>query len=369
MKFQDFNLPEALNKALRDMHFHSPTPIQEKAIPIALSGRDLIGCAQTGTGKTAAFSIPILVQLLNNPGKIALVLAPTRELAQQIEVTWKELTRHMPQFGSACLIGGMPMQKQIRVLLRRPRMIIATPGRLTDHLQRGSLKLSQTSVLVLDEADRMLDMGFEPQLSRILTYLPRERQTLLFSATWQSALDRLASKYLRNPERISIGAVSRAAPTVKQSAKNVVGPKKNETLLDELNQRQGSVLIFARTKSRTDRVAKYLNSYGLEVSRLHGGRSQGQRNAALNAFRTGVSRILVATDIAARGIDVAEIAHVINYDLPQLAEDYIHRIGRTGRAGHSGNALSLITPEERDQWKAITKLLGKTGSQAPSLVQ
>jgi superfamily II DNA/RNA helicase len=213
----------------------------------------------------------------------------------------------------------------------------------------------------------MLDMGFAPQLSQILRHLPKARQTLLFSATWDANMDKLSKSYLSNPERIAIGTASRAAPTIDQKVITTQTVKKNETLLDELNQRDGSVLIFARTQARTDRLARYLNTFGLEVGRLHGGRSQGQRNSALAAFRTGQMRILVATDIAARGIDVAEIAHVINYDLPQAPEDYIHRIGRTGRAGMKGEALSILTPEDRSQWHAISKLLQKTGSSVPSL--
>jgi ATP-dependent RNA helicase DeaD len=208
-------------------------------------------------------------------------------------------------------------------------------------------------------------MGFAPQLTRILQFLPQERQTLFFSATWESEVDRLAKRYLNNPTRISVGKVSQAAVSVQQSTIVTTVQKKNETLLDELNQREGSVLVFARTQSRTDRVARYLTSYGMEVLRIHGGRTQGQRNNALSAFRSGKVRVLVATDIAARGIDVADIAHVINYDLPQTPEDYIHRIGRTGRAGAKGNAISILTPEDRSQWKLITRLLQKTGSNIP----
>jgi superfamily II DNA/RNA helicase len=246
-------------------------------------------------------------------------------------------------------------------------MIIATPGRLTDHLNRRTIQLNQTRILVLDEADRMLDMGFAPQLGHILRFLPNARQTLLFSATWESSLDQLSKKYLRNPIRVAVGSTSQAAPTIEQTAISTTGKDKNETLLDVLNERQGSVLIFARTKSRTDRLARYLHSYGLEVGRIHGGRTQGQRNSALHAFKTGRVRILVATDIAARGIDVAQIAHVINYDLPQAPEDYIHRIGRTGRAGAKGEALSILTPEDRLKWKDISRLLKKTGSALPQL--
>jgi ATP-dependent RNA helicase DeaD len=363
--FKDFKLPSSLEKALEAMQFHTPTPIQSAAIPVALEGRDLIGCAQTGTGKTAAFCLPMLTRLLASPGKTGLVLAPTRELALQIDAFWRKLTEGTPGFHSAVILGGISMQAQIRALNRKPRLIVATPGRLVDHLARKTARLNDVAVLVLDEADRMLDMGFDPQLSQILRYLPNARQTLFFTATWESSLDKLAKKYLRDPARVSVGTVSRAAPKIEQELVMTTVKGKNETLLDELNRRPGSVLVFARTKSRTDRVARYLAEYGVDVNRLHGGRSQGQRNQALAAFRTGEIRVLVATDIAARGIDVTGIAHVVNYDLPQSSDDYIHRIGRTGRAGAAGHAVSLLTPEDRQQWNEITRLLERTGSQMP----
>jgi superfamily II DNA/RNA helicase len=364
--FQELRLPETLSRALREIRFETPTPIQAQAIPRVMAGKDLIACAQTGTGKTAAFCLPIAARLLGEKSGTALVLAPTRELALQIDAFWKDLTRFAPELLSACLIGGTSFGAQARALAKRPRLLIATPGRLLDHLGQRTAELSRTTFLVLDEADRMLDMGFAPQLERIRRQLPnRDRQTLLFSATWQSSLDRLAGGYLKAPERITVGAVSRAAPLVDQQVVSTTGVRKNETLLDELNRRDGSILVFARTQKRTDRLVRYLNSYGLEVGRLHGGRSQGQRNSALAAFKDGSTRILVATDIAARGIDVTEIAHVINYDLPQLAEDYVHRIGRTGRAGLKGTALSILTPEDRAQWGEISKLLKKSGSTAP----
>ncbi len=364
--FSQFKLPSSVEKALAAIQFNTPTPIQAQAIPIALTGQDLVGCAQTGTGKTAAFCIPILTRLLASPKKCALVLVPTRELAVQIDAFWRDLTKSIPQMRSAVIIGGASMQPQIRALRAQPRFIVATPGRLVDHLNRRTVQLAGVEALVLDEADRMLDMGFAPQLGEILKHLPKQRQTLLFSATWAPELDRLAKKYLHNPARTSVGTVSRTSEQVSQELVMTTVQKKNEALLDLLNQRPGSILVFTRTKSRTDRVARYLSSYGVEVNRLHGGRSQGQRNSALNAFRNGQIRVLVATDIAARGIDVAEIAHVVNYDLPQSSEDYVHRIGRTGRAGRTGQAVSLITPEDRSQWREIAKLLERTGSKVPS---
>jgi superfamily II DNA/RNA helicase len=365
--FQELKLPQVLEKALQKIDFKTPTPIQAQAIPLAFDRKDLIACAQTGTGKTAAFCIPIAVRLLEIPTATALVLAPTRELALQIEAFWHELTSLSPELRAVCIIGGTSFKAQLKGLSRKPRMIIATPGRLLDHLKSRAAELNRTAILVLDEADRMLDMGFAPQLNQVLRYLPNARQTLLFSATWEPSLDALSKKYLKAPERITIGAISRAAATIEQKLVSTTVAAKNETLLDEINKRPGSMLIFARTQKRTDRLAKFLDSYGLEVGRLHGGRSQGQRTSALLAFREGRMRILVATDIAARGIDVTEIAHVINYDLPQVPEDYVHRIGRTGRAGMVGEALSILTSEDRPQWAEIVKLLKKSGSAVPTV--
>ncbi len=359
------SVPKAILDSLAALRFQTPTPIQAKAIPVALAGRDLIGSAQTGSGKTAAFCIPILTRLMTGTAGTALVLVPTRELACQIEAFWKTLTRSIPGMRSANLIGGLPMRPQMQALSAKPRFIIATPGRLIDHLQRRSVRLSDVAFLVLDEADRMLDMGFAPQLSEILKHLPKNRQTLFFTATWAKELDRLAHRYLVNPVQVAAGQISQAAPEIHQSVISTTVQRKNETLLAELKARQGSVLVFARTKSRTDRVTRYLLSYGIQANRLHGGRSQGQRTAALTAFRRGQVRVLVATDIAARGIDVSQIAHVVNYDLPQSSDDYIHRIGRTGRAGAKGHAVSLVTPEDRSQWREISRLLQRTGSQVP----
>ncbi len=363
--FTDLKLPEALLCALQKMCYEKPTPIQAKTIPVAMEGRDLIACAQTGTGKTAAFCLPIAIELLDKPQKIALVLVPTRELANQIDAYWRELTCFLPELRSACIIGGASFLVQNRALSKKPRFLIATPGRLLDHLRHRTVNLSNTEILVLDEADRMLDMGFAPQLEGILRYLPKKRQTLLFSATWDNSTHKLAKKYLQNPQHISDGTNSQAAVAVEQKVLSTTGDKKKEVLLDELKQRKGSVLVFARTKHRTDRLVRYLNSCGLDVGRIHGGRTQSQRNSALSAFRSGQMRILIATDIAARGIDVQKIAHVINFDLPQVAEDYIHRIGRTGRAGLSGEALSFLTPEDKSHWKEINRLLKRTGSSIP----
>jgi ATP-dependent RNA helicase RhlE len=372
MKFDELKLAQPLApsvlKALRAMAFETPTPIQEAAIPVGCEGKDLIAIAETGTGKTGAFTLPMITRLLAKPNEIALVLAPTRELALQIEEFVRTVAQFTPGMKSVTLVGGLAMGAQTRGLAQRPRILIATPGRLIDHLERGSAPLSKVGLLVLDEADRMLDMGFQPQLERILRALPKQRQTLLFSATWGREMDRLSAKYLSNPSRVGTARESKAANSITQKAMNIQQPRKNESLLDELNRREGSVLVFARTQARVDRVAKYLNSYGIEAARIHGGRTQAQRNGALAAFKDGRTRFLVATDIAARGIDVTGIGHVINYDLPQVAEDYIHRIGRTGRNGLEGEAMSFVTPEDRGTWREIVRLLQKSGSNLPEVI-
>lgn len=360
LTFKELNLPQALERALVDMKYQQPTPIQAQAIPVALTNRDLIGCAQTGTGKTAAFCIPLITNLLKSPRKNALILVPTRELATQIDEVLENLTRHLPEMKTALLIGGLAMSPQVKALWKKPRIIVATPGRLVDHLRRGNVSLSTAEMLVLDEADRMLDMGFAPQLNEVLRFLPKNRQTLFFSATLPNDILKLAAKYLKDPIRVTVGAVSQPVRKIVQSTVQTTNGNKNNALVDELNARKGSVLIFARTKKRTDRVARYLTECGYKTSRIHGDRSQKQRNDAIDGFRAGHFRILVATDIAARGIDISHIAHVINYDLPMVPEDYVHRIGRTARAGAEGQALSLLTPEDKAQWREIAKLLARS---------
>ncbi len=354
--FTKMNLPASIEQALEAMHFQTPTPIQAQAIPVALSNRDLIGCAQTGTGKTAAFSIPLIIHLLNAPRKSALILAPTRELAEQIINIVEKLTIATPGITSALLIGGASMQQQIRMLARKPRIIVATPGRLLDHLHRGTAMLWTSEILVLDEADRMLDMGFAPQLDEIRRYLPGSRQTMLFSATIPDNILGLAEKFLKDPVRINVGAVSQPVKEVKQSMVRTTGAAKNDVLMDELKERKGSVLIFTRTKRRTDRLARHLARFGHSVAHIHGDRSQSQRNHAIQGFRSGAYRILVATDIAARGLDIPHIAHVINYDIPHVPEDYVHRIGRTARAGAEGESLCLVIPEDLSQWRRISHM-------------
>lgn len=353
--FQDLPLTPELMKALKTLNFHKPTEIQKSVIPLAQIGKDILACAETGSGKTAAYAIPMVVRLMNCPQKAGLILAPTRELAQQITDFVKKLTSSHRHFSIACLVGGASYHQQNRDLKRKPRIIIATPGRLIDHLQRKTLQLSKAEILVLDEADRMLDMGFAPQLHEILKYLPKSRQTLLFTATLSRKMAQLAETYLSQPEKINVDKKAKPVAAIKQSAVKVNPKEKNDKLVDELNQRQGSVIVFIKTQRRTDVLAKHLSSYGFKVELIHGGRTQGQRNRAISNFKTGRVRILCATDIAARGIDIPEVAHVINFDLPMMSEDYVHRLGRTARNGASGEAVSFICPEDYRTWQTLSK--------------
>jgi ATP-dependent RNA helicase DeaD len=355
--FKELKLPPQLEKAIVGMKFETPTPIQAKAIPPAMEGKDVIACAQTGTGKTVAFALPIVATLFAKKGPTALVLVPTRELADQVTLVFRQLTLHMPHLRTVELIGGMSMQPQMRALFKGYRVVIATPGRLLDHLNRGSLSLKTLEILTLDEADRMLDMGFAPQLREIFSFLPQKHQTLLFSATLPSNIKELGKAILTNPVEVSVGAISKPVEKIDQATRAVNGESKNVAVLEEIAKRKGSILIFVRTQKRTDRLAFFLESKEIKVERLHGGRSQGQRTRAMDEFRSGATRILVATDVAARGIDIDHVEHVINFDLPQVPEDYVHRIGRTARAGRAGSAVSLISHEERPIWREIEKLL------------
>jgi ATP-dependent RNA helicase RhlE len=352
--FTQFDLSSGLLRAIEDMKYQEPTPIQTAAIPVGLAGRDIIGCAQTGTGKTAAFSIPLISRLIAGAASdMALILAPTRELAAQIVSVMEQLCRKTSHFKPVLLIGGVSMSPQIQALSQSPRIIVATPGRLVDHLKRRTVSLSGVKIFVLDEADRMFDMGFQPQLNEVLKRLPKQRQTMLFSATLPKDVLALAAKLLHDPVSLNVGATSKPVEKIAQEVLRTTHADKNKTLVNALKVRPGSVLVFARTKSRTDRLARLLQGLGHNVDRLHGDRSQSQRTKALEGFRRGRFRILVATDIAARGIDISHIQHVINYDLPSCSDDYIHRIGRTGRAGASGCALALVTPEDEKQWREI----------------
>ncbi len=345
-------LPEFLQIALKRMLIEEPTPIQVRALPPALSGKDVLGTAQTGTGKTLAFLLPLVVYLIQNSANNALILSPTRELAQQILAELEKLTDSL---SAALIIGGDNIHKQYAALRRKPRVIIATPGRLIDHLGRKSVDLSQTHFLVLDETDRMLDMGFIEDMRRIVKVLPQPRQTLLFSATLPKEIVQLAGEFLTRPLRVQIGAVTSPAQGVLQEIVYVSIREKLPQLLHELNTRAGSILIFVKTKHGAERLAKELKRYGQKVNALHGELRQNRRRQIMEFFRNGTVRVLVATDLAARGLDVPQIAHVINYDLPQCPEDYIHRIGRTGRAGGVGNALSFIS-DDGQKWQEICRV-------------
>jgi ATP-dependent RNA helicase RhlE len=354
--FADLKLSEKSLHALTRAGFEHPTPIQAQAIPPALAGKDVVGVAATGTGKTAAFLLPILDRLSAHAGRgpRALILAPTRELAVQIQEQLERFAagRHVR---GALVIGGVGMAAQAHAL-RDHEVIVATPGRLVDHLQQGNARLDGVEVLVLDEADRMLDMGFRPQLTRILAKVPKARQTLFFSATMGPEVTELSRSHLRDPVRVE---VSRTGTTASRAIQQVFLPGQHEKLallLALLEDDELSTLVFTRTKRRADKVAKILQRGGHKVARIHADRSQAQRRMALEGFRDGQYRVLVATDIAARGIDVAEIGHVVNFDLPHVAEDYVHRVGRTARASASGRASSFASPEELPLLRDIEKL-------------
>ncbi|HEU4501306.1 MAG TPA: DEAD/DEAH box helicase [Nitrospira sp.] len=359
LSFREIGVSEALIKDLAKAGLSSPTPIQAQAIPAALVGRDVIGCAQTGTGKTAAFVIPVIERLARLPKgePQALILAPTRELALQILKTIETLG-HRLGISATVIVGGADMQAQIRGLRQRPDILVATPGRLLDHMWNGTVNLLPIKILVLDEADRMLDMGFAPQISQILTALPEERQTLLFSATLPSDLTQFVQASVNDPVQVMVTPSATTADGVTQALHYTTHTGKQELLLSLLNQEKETVLIFTRTKHRAEQVGHVLSRAGHRVGILHGDRSLSQRRSALDGFKRGTFRVLVATDIAARGIDVANIGHVINFDLPYCPEDYVHRIGRTARMKATGRATSFITSEDPQQLRAIERLLG-----------
>jgi superfamily II DNA/RNA helicase len=357
-EFNSFGLTESLIHTLTHMDFTKPTPVQEQTIPLALSGRDVLGSAQTGTGKTGAFSIPLIEHILRDDNACGLILTPTRELAKQVMDVIHQMLGRKTKIKTAFIIGGEPYHKQMSQLRNNPRIIVGTPGRVNDHLDRKSLKLDRTSFLILDETDRMLDMGFGVQLDRIVTHLPKTRQTLMFSATLPDGIIRLSKKYLNNPTRVSVGATNVVAPKINQEIITLKQEEKYSTLADQLETRKGSVIVFMKTKYSTERMAKSLNNDGFTADALHGDLRQSKRTRVLQNFRDKKFRILVATDIAARGLDVPHIEHVVNFDLPQLAEDYIHRMGRTARAGAEGSALVFISGQDKSKWREIEKLLG-----------
>jgi ATP-dependent RNA helicase RhlE len=339
---------------------HQPTAIQSGAIPPALAGRDLIATAETGSGKTAAFLLPILNRLhLDRAGGIsALVLAPTRELAFQIGQEFRLLSRNT-RVRAAVVVGGESMSRQVHELRAGVQVLVACPGRLIDHLERGTVELSRIKVVVIDEADRMLDMGFIPQLRRILRVTKSPRQTLMFSATMNPEVERVAREFLRDPASVRIGDCSTPPAAIRQTIYPVTAENKGPVLLQLLGRNEvNSAIVFTRTKSRADRVAKLLIRNRLKAIAIHGGRSQSQRNAALGGFRRGQYTVLVATDVAARGLDIPDVSHVINFDLPEVPDSYIHRIGRTSRMGKAGEALSLVTPEDGLSLRGIERTLG-----------
>ncbi len=355
--FDQFELPAPLAQSLLKMNFTSPTPVQEAAIPFALQGRDILGSAQTGTGKTGAFGIPLVARLLSNPRGSALILLPTRELAQQVLDTLQKFLAKSPSIHTALLIGGESMPKQFQMLRNRPRLIVGTPGRVIDHLERGSLMLHEANFLVLDETDRMLDMGFGIQLEKIIKYLPATRQTLMFSATLPKEIIKMSEKYLKSPERIAIGSTTATAEKIVQEVVHTTEADKYAKMVAQLEARSGSIVMFVKTKWGAERLAQKLDRAGHSADAIHGDLQQRQRERVIQAFRDKRFRIMVATDIASRGLDIPHIEHVINYDLPQCPEDYIHRIGRTARNGSEGSTIAFITPEDGVKWKAILKLI------------
>jgi ATP-dependent RNA helicase RhlE len=361
MSFSSFGLNDRLTRATQSLGFEQPTPIQREALPPALAGRDVLACAMTGSGKTAAFALPILQRLIDMPRRKtrALILTPTRELAAQIEEHMRALGRHT-NVGTAAIFGGVGMAPQEQAFRRGVDVIVATPGRLLDHLSRPYARLDAVEVLVLDEADRMLDMGFLPDVKRILQRLPRQRQTLFFSATLPAPIIALSREMLRDPATIAIERGAAPATGVTQHAYPVPAGLKS-ALLAELVKRGDirSVIAFTRTKHRANRLAEFLERNGVPAGRIHGNRSQSQRTQALEAFKAGKFRVLVATDIAARGIDVEALSHVVNFDVPASPEDYVHRVGRTARASATGDALLFVSPEDETNVRGIERAIGK----------
>ncbi|PNS07617.1 DEAD/DEAH box helicase [Solilutibacter silvestris] len=363
MNFETLGIAPALLRALADSGYTTPTPIQAQAIPLVLSGEDVLGGAQTGTGKTAAFGLPLLQHLSKNtsakgPRKPrALILVPTRELAVQVSDNLKGYSRYL-RMNVTTLFGGAGMQPQINNLQRGVDVLVACPGRLLDHLERGTVKLDAIEMLVLDEADRMLDMGFLPAIKRVLARVPAQRQTLLFSATFEARIKALALEFMRNPKQVEVASQATIADTIVHRVHPVDASRKRDLLIDILSTRHSErVLVFGKTKHGCDRLCEQLEKAGLPAMAIHGNKSQGARQNALNRFKSGQTRILVATDVAARGLDIPDLPLVINHDLPMVAEDYVHRIGRTGRNGARGEALSLVAPDEGPLLRQIQRML------------
>ena len=357
--FSELSISPSLKERLKAARFSVPTPVQAAAIPQALAGKDVIATAQTGTGKTLAFLVPAIEELFgqNRLGVTALVLVPTRELAMQVVAQANTLLGKRAQL-AALVVGGLPEGRQLDAIHKGARLVVATPGRLEDYLDRGLISLSGVKMLVLDEADRMLDMGFLPAIRRIASVLPKERQTLCFSATMEGAVTQLVREYTRNPVRLAFGSTLKPSENVRLRAFEVAENGKPAMLCHLLSNETGRCLVFCRTKRGTERIAKTLNRQGINAAMIHGDRSQSQRTAALSGFQRGQHRVLVATDVAARGIHVQDIAHVINYDLPESPETFVHRVGRTGRAGERGVASTLFGREQRTELFQLERALG-----------
>lgn len=359
MKFEELKLAPELRRAVADLGYEEPTPIQEMAIPEALTGRDVLGRAQTGTGKTAAFMLPTLHRLRDGDGLRALVLCPTRELAIQVSEATAEYARYSHLF-TGVVYGGTSVQKDVRGLKAGYDVLVATPGRLIDHLERGNVDLSELEVLILDEADRMLDMGFRPQISQILKYCPKKRQTMLFSATLPNEVKSLAYDSLNDPVTVEAAPQATTAEGVEQFVYPVDGKRKGE-LLVKLLERDGMdcVIVFTRTKFGADKLMGQLKKAGINVTVMHGDRAMKDRVRALDAFRDGKARVLVATDVAQRGLDVEGISHVVNFDVPQDPDSYVHRVGRTARAGQKGEAITFMSPGEIGELRSIEHYIGR----------
>ncbi len=353
--FSELQLSPSMQQQLARANFINPTPVQAAALPPALEGRDVLATAQTGTGKTLSFLIPLIEKMASSKDAKALILLPTRELAMQVLEAWRDLTQGR---GNAALVcGGLAEGPQLMAIRKGARLIVATPGRLEDYLSRKLVNLSGVKMLVLDEVDRMLDMGFKPAIHRIAAHLPADRQTLCYSATLSPAIREVAGMYLKNPVRVEIGSELRPSPNVKLQTFEVAVDKKQELLEHLLETNEGSFMVFVRTKHGADRVARRLSRAGFSAAPIHGDRSQSQRCSALQGFAEGRHRVLVATDVVARGIDVADVAHVVNYDLPKEPEDFVHRVGRTGRASSHGMASTFAAPDESGALRKIERTL------------
>ena len=357
--FEELGLAPEILEAVRDAGYERPTPIQAEAIPLALKGRDLIGLAQTGTGKTAAFTLPILDRLIGGPRRTrALVLTPTRELAMQVDESVRKYA-NSAEIDVAAVFGGVPLDPQEKKLRKGVDIVVATPGRLIDHLERQNVVFDDLEILVLDEADRMLDMGFAPQINKIVAQIPTYRQTLLFSATMPPEVEALARKYLRKTIVVQIGRRSAASSLVTHAVYPVPRERKGALLVELLRDvKSETVLVFTRTKHGADKVVRDLERAGIKATAMHADKTQAQRTKALEQFKSGVINVLVATDIAQRGLDISGITHVINYDVPQQPEDYVHRIGRTGRVAATGDAFTFMSPDEIAMVRSIERVLG-----------